>query len=130
MTHTESLSDYVRRIMYEKSLTTKDVENRSGKKIDRSYISKIISGTAWNLTVGKIQALALGLGVPEEEIFFIASGKVKPETEDGPILTRYKYALDLRAQLPPGEAPLADELLRFAIEDLEKHRSTRLNNSP
>jgi len=52
---------------------------------------------------------------------------VRPDTESGVILTRYEYALELRAQLPPGETPLADELIRLAIEDLEKHGSACAN---
>jgi transcriptional regulator with XRE-family HTH domain len=68
----EDLADYVRRMLKEKSLTTRQVEDRAkrkGKRIAHSYISRIISRTATNLSVDKLKALAAGLGVREKEVF-------------------------------------------------------------
>ena len=68
----ESLGQYVKRIMKEKQISLNDVEAMSGKKITDAYVGSIIKGKAKNLTVDKLQALARGLGVDEDEIFRIA----------------------------------------------------------
>lgn len=68
----EDLADFVRRVLKEKNLTTRDVEQRAkrkGKQINNGYVSRIVSRTATNLTVDKLKALAFGLGVQEKEIF-------------------------------------------------------------
>jgi len=71
---TEELSQYVRRIMRMKRLTLRDIEVRSKGKITDGYISGIISGAAKNPSVEKVVALATGLGVGPEELFYVACG--------------------------------------------------------
>jgi transcriptional regulator with XRE-family HTH domain len=71
---TEELSHYVRRIMRVKRLTLRDVEVRSKGKITDGYVSGIINGVAKNPSVEKVMALALGLGVGPEEVFYVACG--------------------------------------------------------
>lgn len=74
----ETLSAYVRLKLIEKDLTTRDVQERSaagGEKITQSYVSQIVSGTAKNLTLTKLRALARGLGVPIEEVISRAYGE-------------------------------------------------------
>lgn len=83
----EQLPDYILRIMREQNLSYAAVVARAekrGYKITHSYISKIVSGAADNLSVEKIQALAAGLGRPEIELFQIAAGasQNKPEIDD------------------------------------------------
>jgi transcriptional regulator with XRE-family HTH domain len=68
----EALSEYVSRIMYEKRLTVREVEKRSGGRIAQSYVSRIAHGLCTNLTVEKAQALASGLEVDEGELFNVA----------------------------------------------------------
>jgi transcriptional regulator with XRE-family HTH domain len=70
----ETLSQYVRRVMKQRALNARDIERNSGKKIDNSYISKIINGTVTNLTANAIVALAQGLRVDPHELFTIVSG--------------------------------------------------------
>jgi transcriptional regulator with XRE-family HTH domain len=70
----EDLSDYLRRILQEKSLTGKDVERRSGGAISQSYVSQILNRGAGFLTTEKIKALADGLGVDPLEVFAVAAG--------------------------------------------------------
>ena len=70
----EDLSGYVRRIMKVKGLTQKDVQQLSGGKITDGYVASIITGRAKNLSVEKIQALAVGLGVDTDELFHVACG--------------------------------------------------------
>jgi transcriptional regulator with XRE-family HTH domain len=71
----ESLADYVRRVRSEKNLSTPDVERQSGGRITDAYVSRIENGYVKNVSPEKLQALAKGLGVPEDEIFAVARGK-------------------------------------------------------
>lgn len=78
----EELADYVRRIRQEKGLSVQEVENaarRAGFKISRSYVSQIENRYILSVTAAKLQALARGLGVSEDEVFDVARGKSEPE---------------------------------------------------
>lgn len=75
--------DYVNRIMAESDLTHRAVALRAqalGHKISAGYVHNIASGQIDNPSVQLVQALAAGLGRPEEEVFLIFRGK--PLTED------------------------------------------------
>lgn len=71
----ETLPDYVRRIRIEKRLSTVDVEKQSGNRISDSYVTRIENGYVKNVSPEKLQALAKGLGVTEDEIFAVVRGK-------------------------------------------------------
>ncbi|MEK6410845.1 MAG: helix-turn-helix domain-containing protein [Acidobacteriota bacterium] len=73
-TRKQGLSHYVDRVMKEKRLSRRDVKLRSGGEITDSYVSGIISGTAKNLSVEKLKALARGLRVRELELIRVAFG--------------------------------------------------------
>lgn len=82
----ESLSAFIRRIISEENLSQRQMVERAvrrGFRITQSYISQIMSGTATNVTIEKLQALAAGLNRPEEELFDIARGG---KTEDRVLL--------------------------------------------
>ncbi|MEW6207162.1 MAG: helix-turn-helix domain-containing protein [Acidobacteriota bacterium] len=70
----ENLSQYVSRVMNEKRLGFEDVSRMSGNAITEGYVRSITRGAASNPSVKKLQALAAGLGVEEEEIFRVARG--------------------------------------------------------
>jgi transcriptional regulator with XRE-family HTH domain len=70
----ENLSDFVRRIRAEKGLSTLDVERNSSNRITDGYVSQIENGYVRNVSPEKLQALAKGLGVSEDEIFAVARG--------------------------------------------------------
>ncbi len=70
----QGLSRYVERVMKEKHLSRRDVKLRSGGEITDSYVSGIISGSAKNLSVDKLKALAHGLRVREMELIRMAFG--------------------------------------------------------
>ena len=74
MSDVETLPEYVQRIMEEKGLKPNDVEARSSKKIDAAYVFKILRGRSKYPSVVKLQALAEGLGVDEDELFKVARG--------------------------------------------------------
>jgi transcriptional regulator with XRE-family HTH domain len=73
-TSKQGLSRYVERVMKEKHLSRRDVKLRSGGEITDSYVSGIISGSAKNLSVDKLKALARGLRVREMELIRAAFG--------------------------------------------------------
>lgn len=73
-TKKQGLSRYVERVMREKHLSRRDVRLRSGGDITDSYVSGIISGSAQNLSIGKLKALARGLRVQELELVRVAFG--------------------------------------------------------
>jgi transcriptional regulator with XRE-family HTH domain len=73
-TSKQGLSRYVERVMKEKHLSRRDVKLRSGGEITDSYVSGIISGSAKNLSVDKLKALARGLRVGEMEVIRAAFG--------------------------------------------------------
>lgn len=78
----ETLADYVRRVrIKEKNISLSTVQRNSKNKIASSYVSRIENGIVKNVTPDKLSALAEGLGVPEDEIFDVARGKL-PITED------------------------------------------------
>ena len=70
----QGLSRYVDRVMKEKHLSRHDVNLRSGGEITDSYVSGIINGSAKNLSVDKLKALARGLRVREMELIRVAFG--------------------------------------------------------
>ena len=77
-----SLKDYLQKVMNEKGLIASQVatiSKRKGGDIERSYINRLYNGEAANPTIDKLKSLALGLGVPEDEIFDVARGKLREE---------------------------------------------------
>lgn len=79
---TESLADYVRRIRNEKGLSLVDVSARSGGAVGRTHINRIENGFTTNPSPRKLRALAVGLGVPEEELFAVARGRMPANKDD------------------------------------------------
>src|ERR1044072_2564240 len=82
MKSTETLSEYVKRIMRQKKLSVRDIKRRADNKIAESYISRIINDKVRNLSVDKIASLAEGLGEDIHDVFAGASGK-KPKVTSG-----------------------------------------------
>lgn len=72
----EDLADYVSRVRFEKDLSQRDVEIKSGHSISKGYIGQIENRTVLgrSVTPQKLQALAKGLGVSEDEVFDVARG--------------------------------------------------------
>jgi len=87
----ETLSEYVRRVMREKGLTFKDVEERSRNAVKIGTVSDIVQERTTNPTVSTLKALARGLGQTEEEVFAIARGE-SPEP-----MTLEKFVAELQA---------------------------------
>lgn len=77
----EALGDFIRRIRDEKGLSLAAVAKRSdslGHKITPGYINHIENDPTRQPTANKLKALALGLGIPLEELVARATGGVAP----------------------------------------------------
>jgi transcriptional regulator with XRE-family HTH domain len=70
----EKLREYLRAVMKQQDLSVPEIQKRSGNKIKQSYIFDILSGKTKHISVDKLNALALGLGVDSVELFKVASG--------------------------------------------------------
>lgn len=78
----ESPQEYVNRIMREAGLVHRAVAERAqalGYKLSGGYVHNIASGAINNPTVKLLQALAVGLGRPEDEVFLVFRGKAATE---------------------------------------------------
>jgi len=70
----ETFGEFVERVMKQKGLKAVDVERNSGGKIDRSHVSKFISGVETNPSAKAMMALAKGLKVDPHEVFTAVTG--------------------------------------------------------
>ncbi len=70
-----SLPDYVRRLRHERNLSLAVVSARSRGKIGKTHINRIENGLVSSISLTKLRALAVGLGVPDDEIIAVAQGK-------------------------------------------------------
>lgn len=111
---TEKLADYVRRVRREKGLSTSDVQQRSGGGISDAYITRIENEQSLNISVSKLQALARGLGVSEDEIFAVARGTPlkHQRTVKEAMLVDYFNSLPVDRQ---------DDLLKYAVMLVQHH---------
>jgi len=57
----ENLSQLVRRVISQKKLTLRQVQDQSGGQIDESYVSRIMTASVKNITLDKLVALAKGI---------------------------------------------------------------------
>lgn len=114
------LSQYVERVMKEKRLSRRDVKLRSGGEITDSYVSGIVSGTATNLSVEKIKALARGLRVREMELIRVAFGQSdEREVPRGPDQSHNLVLIDLtkKAVMSNDIAEIVQEVLGLSPAD-------------
>ena len=109
---TESLADYVRRIRNEKNLSLVDVSVRSRGAIGRTHINRIENGLTTNPSPRKLRALAQGLGVPEEELFAVARGRVPANKDDADELKLLIHFRELSDQRKEDLLAIAQSLKR------------------
>ena len=84
----------MRRVRNEKGMSQRDVEIKSGNRISKGYIGQIENREVLghSVTPQKLQALAVGLGVSEDEVFAVARGKslAIPEVFDSEIYVMFR----------------------------------------
>lgn len=115
--HIEDLAQYVRRVRTEKGLSTTDVENNSSRKISDAYVTQIENRRVKNVSPEKLQALAKGLRVPEDEVFAVARGKAlaDPSTFQG---GRYAALFDSAEQLTPEQLVKFNSIMEIAEREV------------
>jgi transcriptional regulator with XRE-family HTH domain len=120
----ELLGQYVKRIMEEKGLGLKDVQVLSGDTITDAYVANIVNGNAANPSVDKLKALALGLGVDEDELFLVARG-ISPgrpvaQKPADPSHTRMILKLMEKVVMSPRLTRILQEVVKLSAEDQEE----------
>jgi len=106
--------------MKEKHLSRRDVKLRSGGEITDSYVSGIINGSAKNLSIDKLKALARGLRVRQMELirvaFGLSEGPQLPAQEDQ---SHNLVLLDITKKVVVSNdvAEIAQEVLRLSAAD-------------
>jgi transcriptional regulator with XRE-family HTH domain len=80
----ENLSQFLQRVMKQKAMSARDIERKTGKKIDNSYISKILNGAVTNPSAKAMVLLAEGLGIDPHEVFTAVTGYELPQHSAAP----------------------------------------------
>lgn len=110
----ENLADYVRRLMYEKRLSGDAISRASRGQIAQSTIDRIKNGIVLNPSVGKLKALAKGLGVTEAELFAVARGTTDPNIVD----ERLANISEVYSRLSGGAKEKADFLIGIVEKEI------------
>lgn len=124
----ETLDAYVRRALRIKGLTLGEVAERAGGEISRAYICDISRGRILSPTVRKLQALARGLDVPEEEIFQVARGSslnTRKFTESRFAVLSVRYS-----ELQDDDQREIEILLDAVASEIERRRASRATVRP
>jgi len=118
----ETLAQYVARIIKDRDLTHDHVKQLSGGRITDGYVRDIMKGKSTNPSVDKLRALALGLGVSEEEIFRVARGlsAVPDEKEADSVNYDLIFELLLLSRKNRTVAELLTEAARLSSESQEE----------
>lgn len=117
---------YIQRVMRENNLTVAQVAHRASKcshRLARSTVQQMMSGRTDNPGIYTVQALAVGLGRPEEEVFAaFGVGTEKRSLDDSEIeAIRHNYnhlSPEMRRQFRPTLKMLSREIQHLLREDL------------
>lgn len=77
----QTLAQYVAKIMLEKNISGYHVERVTKGAISQSFTNRIKNGEVTGPSARKLKALAIGLGVPEHELFAVARGAKSDRSE-------------------------------------------------
>jgi transcriptional regulator with XRE-family HTH domain len=123
----EDLADYLRRVRNEKGMSQRDVEIKSGNRISKGYIGQIENREVLghSVTPQKLQALAVGLGISEDEIFAVARGKSpnEPDIEKEKVWQVY-------SELSERYRPVALDLISVLLQHDRAESRTNPTKSP
>jgi transcriptional regulator with XRE-family HTH domain len=121
---TETLSEFVKRIRKEKNLSTTDVEKNSRKAISSSYVTRIENEPNKKVSGDKLKALAVGLGISEDEVLK-ASGFFNENLDE--IRVFFSGYEDLneedKDELKPMLVMLASDIRRRLAERRERRKN-------
>ena len=117
------LCRYVGQVMKAKSLSAREVAERSGDAITSGYVTGIRKGIAENPSVDKIMALAKGLGVDPFELFAIGCGLQERQAERLPAKERLQALelLDLmkKVAVSPSLMKILENAVRLSPKEVE-----------
>lgn len=118
-----TLATFVRQTREDKGYSLERVQQLSGNQINASYVSRIENGyvTEESVTPKKLQALAKGLRVSEDELFAVARGKSPNE----PDIEKEKV-WQLYSELSERYRPVALDLISVLLE--HDHAANGTNN--
>lgn len=124
---TDGLAKYVASVLKQKRLSLRDVQVMSESRITDAYVGSILRGRASNPSVEKLQALARGLGVDEDEIFRVARGVAgsigKPNVDP------WHSVMILRLMEEVVSKPSVREVLEQVVELSEEDRAVVLRTA-
>jgi transcriptional regulator with XRE-family HTH domain len=126
---TNNLAKYVARILEEKRLSLHDVQVMSGWKITDAYVSSIVRGRARNMSVDKLQALARGLGVDEDEIFRVARRGAGYDSGENRAADPWQSVMVLRLIEKLVSHPDVREILEAVVKLSEEDREVVLKTA-
>jgi transcriptional regulator with XRE-family HTH domain len=109
----EDLGRYVTRVLKQRGMTVRDVEESSGGGISNGYVSDIMSGRQVNPSADKLLALAGGLGVDVHELLDAALNE-KSKRAPGPEAERIDPVALLELMKKVVGSPALVELLHEA----------------
>lgn len=116
--HSETLAAYVTKVMKEKGLSSYAVERNSNKGITQSYTNRIKNGEVLTPSAPKLKALALGLGVSEEELFAVVRGK-SPDSQTV-VSERLARLISTFEKLPKSHEPYARSLIDLLEREFDR----------
>ncbi len=118
----ETPQDYVNRVMKEAGLTHRDVAKRAqalGHKLSAGYVHNIASGQVSNPSIQLTQALAAGLGRPEDEVFLVFRGKQLHE-ESNFKDSLWAVAANAYKKLPPGDQRKLKPSIQMLLNEIQR----------
>jgi transcriptional regulator with XRE-family HTH domain len=118
----QSPQDYVNKVMKEADLTHRDVAARAqalGHKLSAGYVHNIASGQVSNPSIQLTQALAAGLGRPEDEVFLVFRGK--PLQEEGNFTTGlWAVAANEYKKLPAADQKELKPTIQMLLHEIQR----------
>lgn len=125
----DGLAKYIARVLREKRLSLRDVQAMSDSKITDAYVGSILRGRASNPSVEKLQALARGLGVDEDEIFRVARGLAGSNSLTSSGTDPWHSRMILRLMEEVVSKPSVKEILEQVVELSEEDRAVVLRTA-
>lgn len=119
MNEKETLSEYLDRVMKQKRLKPRDIEERAG--VSNSYISKLLSGEKSNVTPPTIVALAQALEVSPFEIFAVVAGVEYEQQSIDPLVLL--EAIETFLSLTTQDQKSVIQIMKVVAQQRKKQRS-------
>lgn len=117
----ETLAEYLARVMHQKRITARDIEERS--RISNGYISRLLSGKKENVGVATILALADALEVSPFELFAVVSGRsYQVQAVD---ILKLMEAIETFVMLTPVDQQSALKTMRFLLKQRKKQQKEK-----